>query len=63
MPTQQTVLLVGGTGRTGGRVLQQLLDRGIAVRAIVRSGGKLPPDVAGNPNLTVIEASPGPSEA
>ena len=57
MPTQQTVLLVGGTGRTGRRVLQQLLDRGVSVRAIVRSGGKLPPDVAGNPNLTVIEAS------
>jgi len=57
MPTQQTVLLVGGTGRTGGHVLRQLLGRGIRVRAIVRSGGKLPPDVAGNPNLTVIEAS------
>ena len=57
MPTQQTVLLVGGTGRTGRRVLQQLLGRGVSVRAIVRSGGKLLPDVAGNPNLTVIEAS------
>ena len=57
MPTQQTVLLVGGTGRTGRRVLQQLLDRGVSVRAIVRSGGKLPPDAAGNSNLTVIEAS------
>jgi len=57
MPTQQTVLLVGGTGRTGRRTLQQLLDRGVSVRAIVRSGGKLPPDVAGNPNLTIIEAS------
>jgi nucleoside-diphosphate-sugar epimerase len=57
MPTQQTVLLVGGTGRTGGRVLQQLLDRGIAVRAIVRSSAKLPPGAAGNPNLTVVEAS------
>ena len=57
MPTQQTVLLVGGTGRTGRRVLQQLLGRGVSVRAIVRSGGKLPPDVAENPNLTAIEAS------
>jgi hypothetical protein len=57
MPTQQTVLLLGGTGRTGGRVLQQLLDRGVAVRAIVRSGGKLPPDAEGHSNLTVIEAS------
>jgi hypothetical protein len=57
MPAQQTVLLVGGTGRTGRRVLQQLLGRGISVRAIVRSGGRLPLDAAGNPNLTVIEAS------
>ena len=52
----ETVLLVGGTGRTGGRVLRQLLDRGVRVRAIVRSGGKLPPDVAANPNLSAIEA-------
>ena len=57
MSPQQTVLLVGGTGRTGRRVLQQLLGRGISLRAIVRSAGKLPPDAAGNPNLTVIEAS------
>jgi len=56
MPTQRTVLLVGGTGRTGRRALQQLLDRGIRVRAIVRSRGKLAPDVAGHPSLTVIEA-------
>ncbi|OGQ81784.1 MAG: hypothetical protein A2289_25100 [Deltaproteobacteria bacterium RIFOXYA12_FULL_58_15] len=57
MSTQQNILLVGGTGRTGRRVLQQLLARGISVRAVVRSRGKLPPEVAGNPNLTVIEAS------
>ena len=57
MPTQQTVLLVGGTGRTGQRVMRQLLDRGIGVRAIVRSKQKLPPHVAGNPNLALIEAS------
>ena len=57
MATQQTVLLVGGTGRTGRRALQQLLDRGVGVRAIVRSRGKVPPGVAGHPNLTVIEAS------
>lgn len=56
MPTQQTVLVVGGTGRTGGRAVQQLLGRGLRVRAIVRSAGRLPPDVAGNPDLTVIEA-------
>lgn len=57
MPTQQTVLLVGGTGRTGQRALRQLLDRGVGVRAIVRSAGKLPADVLARPGLTVIEAS------
>ena len=57
MPAQQTVLLVGGTGRTGRRVLAQLLSRGVAVRAIVRSAGGLPPGVAGSPGLTVVEAS------
>ena len=55
--TQPTVLLLGGTGRTGGRVLRQLLGRGIRVRVIVRSGAKLLPDVAGNPTMTVIEGS------
>jgi nucleoside-diphosphate-sugar epimerase len=56
MSTQQTVLLVGGTGRTGGRVLQQLLDRGINVRAIVRSPQKLPAGTAADARLTVVEA-------
>jgi uncharacterized protein YbjT (DUF2867 family) len=51
-----TVLLLGGTGRTGGRVLEQLLSRGVDVRAIVRSAGRLPAGVAANPALTVIEA-------
>jgi hypothetical protein len=57
MAAQQTVLLVGGTGRTGRRVLQQLVDRGINVRVIVRPGRQLPPGVAPSPNLKVIEAS------
>jgi len=52
----QTVLLLGGTGRTGGRVLQQLLGRGIHVRALVRSAARLPAGVAGDPRLTVVEA-------
>jgi len=53
--TAITVLLLGGTGRTGGRVLTQLLGRGVAVRAIVRSTARLPEGVAGNPLLTVVE--------
>ena len=52
----QTVLLLGGTGRTGGRVLQQLLGRGAHVRALVRSAERLPAGVADDPALTVVEA-------
>lgn len=55
MPTQQTVLLVGGTGRTGQRVLAQLLSRGVSVRAIVRSARRLPAGVVKHPNLAVVE--------
>lgn len=54
----QTVLLLGATGRTGGRVLRQLLDRDVTVRAIVRSSARLPEEVIGHPNLSVIEADP-----
>jgi len=50
------VLLLGATGRTGRRVLQQLLERGIPVRAIVRSAERLPEGVADDPLLTVVEA-------
>ena len=57
MSAQHTVLLVGGTGRTGQHVLKELLKRGISVRAVVRSVHKLPPGAAQLPNLKVIEAS------
>ena len=56
MPMQHTVLLVGGTGRTGSRVLAQLLDRGVRVRAIVRAFAKVPPGLASNANLALIQA-------
>ena len=55
--TQQTVLLVGATGRTGRRVLELLLSRGVSVRVIVRSAGRLPAAAANHPGLTVVEAS------
>ncbi len=54
---QPTVLLLGATGRTGGRVLQQLLSRGVRVRAIVRDRHRLPGETAASPDLTVVEAS------
>jgi nucleoside-diphosphate-sugar epimerase len=50
------VLILGATGRTGGRVLSQLLERGIAVRAIVRTASRLPGGVADHPLLEVVEA-------
>jgi len=50
------VLLVGGTGRAGRRVLEQLLDRGARACTIVRPGRKLPTKVQDNPNLQVVEA-------
>jgi len=57
MAAQQTVLLVGGTGRTGRRVLEQLLARGVGVRAIVRSTRGLPAAITGNPGVELVEAS------
>jgi hypothetical protein len=53
---EQTVLLLGGSGRTGRLVLAQLLSRGFRVRAILRSPAKLPADIAAHPNLTLVEA-------
>lgn len=55
---KHTVLLLGGTGRTGGRVLCQCLQRGIRVRAIVRSTARLPEGAAGEPLLTAVEVDP-----
>jgi nucleoside-diphosphate-sugar epimerase len=49
-----TVLLLGGTGRTGGRVLRQLLARGVSVRAVVRSAARLPAGVVDDPRLTLV---------
>lgn len=56
VPAGHSVLLVGGTGRTGRRVLEQLLERGVRVRAIVRSAGRLPTGSEADPRLRVVEA-------
>jgi len=55
MQIQQTVLLLGGTGRTGRRVLEQLSSRGINVRAVVRSAQKLTAGAADRSKLTIVE--------
>jgi uncharacterized protein YbjT (DUF2867 family) len=58
MTANRRVLLVGATGRTGRRVLTALLERDVPVRAIVRSGARLPADVVDHPRLEVVEADP-----
>lgn len=50
------VLLLGATGRTGGRVLHELLAREVPTRVIVRSAGRLPEGLSTDPRLTVLEA-------
>jgi hypothetical protein len=55
-PASGGVVLLGATGRTGGRVATQLLERGVPVRAIVRSAARLPVGLADNPLLTAVEA-------
>ncbi|MGB8021908.1 MAG: NAD(P)-binding oxidoreductase [Candidatus Nanopelagicales bacterium] len=56
MDVQRRVLILGATGRTGSRALTQLLERGVPVRAIVRSADRLPAGTAGDPLLDVVEA-------
>jgi nucleoside-diphosphate-sugar epimerase len=50
------VLVLGATGRTGGRVVAELLARGVPVRALVRSKARVPASLAGHPRLAVVEA-------
>lgn len=52
-----TTLVVGASGATGSLLVAQLLSRGVETRIIVRSPGKLPPELVDDPNLTVISAS------
>lgn len=52
-----TVLVVGASGATGRRLVEQLLDRGCDVRVIVRSREGLPEGVRNNERLNVIEAA------
>ena len=51
------ILVVGATGMTGRRLVEQLLGKNYKVRIIVRSSYKLPADIVENPNTMTIEAS------
>lgn len=47
-------LLLGATGATGRLLSEQLLQRGLQVKAIVRSEERLPESVRSNSNLDII---------
>jgi hypothetical protein len=51
-----TILVAGATGATGRLLVQQLLDRGQAVKVIVRSPEKLPESVRNHDRISIIEA-------
>lgn len=52
-----TVLVVGASGATGRLLVQQLLNRGLNVRVIVRSLDKLPDDIRSHVNLSIVHAT------
>lgn len=52
-----TVLVAGASGATGRLLVEQLLDRGVPVRIIVRPGCDLPGNFTNRENLTVIRAT------
>jgi putative NADH-flavin reductase len=52
-----SVLVVGASGATGRLLVENLLNRGVAVKAVVRSADRLPESVRSNSLLTVIEGS------
>lgn len=51
------ILVVGATGATGRWLVKQLLDRGHAVKVIVRSPNSLPETIRQHERLIVIQAS------
>jgi len=52
-----TTIVVGATGATGQLLVEQLLDRGQKVKAVVRSSDKVPKAVREHPNLSIIQAN------
>jgi hypothetical protein len=57
MPTKMTTLVLGASGATGQRLVEQLLIRGQNVKAVVRSPDSLPKVLTDNSQLSVIHAS------
>ena len=54
-----TLAITGASGKTGWRIADEALRRGQSVRAIVRPGSLLPPELEGRDQLTVIRTELG----
>jgi len=54
--TEQTVLVVGASGATGRLLLEQLIERGNRVKAVVRSPDRLPGMLRNHPLVSVVHA-------
>ncbi len=52
-----TTLVVGASGATGQKLVEQLLSRGGIVKAVVRSTDSLPTHILNHPNLQIIQAA------
>lgn len=52
-----STLVVGASGATGKRLVEQLLDREINVKAIIRPSSNLPDHLKNHPKLTIIHAN------
>ena len=57
MTKKITILVAGATGKTGRLLVEQLLNQGCIVRAVVRVSNSLSADVLKHPNIEVIESS------
>lgn len=57
MSSAGPALVVGANGATGRLLVEQLLERGVPVRALVRSPDSLPESATRHPNLSVVRAS------
>ena len=51
-----TVLVVGASGATGRLLVEELLQRGRTVRAVVRSPEKLPAAIRTHPSVSIVHA-------
>ena len=58
-----TLAITGASGKTGWRIADEALKRGQPVRAILRPGSVLPPELKGHEQLAVIRTELGDANA